>query len=80
MRPKKKVDRRRAKVRDSEGNMVKVKLDREGNIKKAKYSVGQPTGKRRLDAISKMGELVQDVESRREDISKKKLKRLKKLK
>ena len=75
MRPKKKVDRRRAKVKDSDGNMVKVKLDKRGDVKKAKYAVGQPSGKKRMDAISEMGNLVKDVKKRRDQVATNKLRK-----
>ena len=76
MKPKKRVNRRRAKTVDERGNKIKVKVDRQGNFKKAKTLSDESIDK----VIDKVGRLHQDVQARQKDIAKKKLKRLKKTK
>lgn len=76
MKPKKRVNRRRAKTVDERGNKIKVKVDRQGNFKKAKTLSDESIDK----VIDKVGRLHQDVQARQRDIAKKKLKRLKKTK
>ena len=76
MKPKKRVNRRRAKTVDERGNKIKVKVDRQGNFKRAKTLSDESIDK----VIDKVGRLHQDVQARQRDIAKKKLKRLKKTK
>ncbi|MHC4468268.1 MAG: hypothetical protein ACYTBY_07005 [Planctomycetota bacterium] len=76
MKPKKRVNRRRAKTVDERGNKIKVKVDRQGNFKKAKTLSDESVDR----VIDKVGRLHQDVQARQKDIAKKKLKRLKKTK
>ena len=77
MKPKKRVNRRRAKTVDERGNKIKVKVDRQGNFKRAKTLSDESVDK----VIDKVGRLHQDVQARQKDIAKKKtqktLKRLK---
>jgi hypothetical protein len=76
MKPKKRVNRRRAKTVDERGNKIKVKVDRQGNFKRAKTLSDESVDR----VIDKVGRLHQDVQARQKDIAKKKLKRLKKTK
>ena len=76
MKPKKRVNRRRAKTVDERGNKIKIKVDRQGNFKKAKTLSDESVDR----VIDKVGRLHQDVQARQKDIAKKKLKRLKKTK
>ena len=51
-----KVNRRRAKHKDEDGNMVKVKVNKDGSVKKAKYRVSDEPKNRQV-AISNMGHM-----------------------
>lgn len=71
MTPKKRVNRRRAKTVDERGNKIKVKVDRQGNFKRAKTRSDESVDK----VIDKVGRLHQDVKSRQSDIADKKFRK-----
>jgi len=74
MRPKRRVNRRRAKTIDERGNRIKVKVDRQGNFKRAKTHSDESIDK----VIDKVGRLHQDVQKRQKRIAANKyLKRVK---
>ena len=66
-----KVNRRRAKYKDEDGNMVKVKVNKDGSVKKAKYRVSDESKNRQV-AISNMGHMHNRVLGRRGEIADKK--------
>jgi len=67
MKPKKRVNRRRAKTVDDRGNKIKVKVDRQGNFKRAKTVSDESVDK----VIDKVGRLHQDVQKRRKQVDSK---------
>ena len=68
MTPKKRVNRRRAKTVDERGNKIKVKVDRQGNFKRAKTRSDESVDK----VIDKVGRLHQDVQKRQKQVASKK--------
>lgn len=74
MKPKKRINRRRAKSVDERGNKIKVKVYRQGDFKRAKTLSDESIDK----VIDKTGRLHQEVQKRREQVdSKKRLRKMK---
>ena len=67
MKPKKRINRRRAKTVDERGNKIKVKVDRQGNFKRAKTKSDESVDK----VIDKVGRLHQDVQKRQKQVESK---------